>query len=102
MKFIIIALLAVACSLPAFAQYGVSSVNNQAQPLQMADHPQHADYHEMRAEQNLLGGNTTTGHGSLPLWEFGHPKPEVSLGEYARAIRKAEGKVTILDKGYRP
>ena len=87
------------CTAAAFGQYGVSSVNNQAQPIQMADHPQHADRHDMRGEQSLVGGGSyTSDHGDRPLWEFGHPKPEVSLGEYARALRKESGKKTILDK----
>lgn len=95
MKFLAIFLL---CTAAAFGQY-VGTINSQVYPIQMPDHPQHADQHDMRSEQSLLttGGIIVTS-GERPLSDFGLVKPEVSLGDAARAFRKEQGKKTILDK----
>jgi hypothetical protein len=57
--------------------------------VQIADHPQHADQHDLRQEVSLLGSNgVSSAHGERPLWEFGSEKAETPLGDVARYYRK--------------
>lgn len=83
--------LFILCAASAFAQVG-SSVSSQVQPLAMADHPQHAELHDMGQERPLVGGRTDTytyAQGERPLWEFGPVgPPPTPLGDVARAYRK--------------
>ncbi len=79
------------CSAAAFGQAGASALSNQAVPLQIADHPQHASYTSMARENPIVGGGGETysyEHGERPLWEFGPVSESVSLGDVARAFRK--------------
>jgi hypothetical protein len=74
----------------AFGQVG-SSINSQAQPMQMSEHPAHAEQHAMAQEQLLVGGTGGTytyAQGERPLWEFGPVSVPVPLGDVARAYRK--------------
>jgi hypothetical protein len=90
MKILLIATV-ILCSAAAFGQAGVSAVSNQAVPLQIADHPQHATYASMASENPLVGGGAETysyARGERPLWEFGPVSEPLPLGDIARAIRK--------------
>ena len=81
----------VLCSAAAFGQSGASALSNQAVPLQIADHPQHASYTSMASENPLVGGGAETysyARGERPLWEFGAVSEPVPLGDVARAFRK--------------
>ena len=63
--------------------------NGQAQPLQMQEHPLHADQHALGTERSLLSNGTISyAQGERPMSEFlGEPKQEVSLGDVARYYR---------------
>jgi hypothetical protein len=77
------------CSAAAFGQAG--TLSNQAMPLQMPDHPQHASYTAMASETSIIGGSTNTytyAQGERPLWEFGPVSRPTPLGDIARAYRK--------------
>jgi hypothetical protein len=89
MKITLFALL-ILCSAAAFGQVA-SSLPNQVQPLQMAEHPGHAEQHDMAQERPLVGGSGTTytyAQGERPLWEFGPVSEPTPLGDVARAYRK--------------
>jgi len=78
-------------SAAAFGQAGASSLSSQVTPLEMADHPQHAEYAKMACEKPLVGGGFDTysyERGERPLWEFGPVSRPVPLGDVARAYRK--------------
>ena len=77
------------CAAAAFGQVG--SICAQSQPIQIADHPLHAEYHDMGVEHPLVGGvagGVTYAQGERPLWEFGSVSTPVPLGDVARAFRK--------------
>jgi len=77
------------CSAAAFGQAG--ALSNQAMPLQMPDHPQHASYTAMASETSIIGGSPNTytySQGERPLWEFGPVSRPTPLGDIARAYRK--------------
>jgi hypothetical protein len=78
------------CSAAAFGQVG--ALSNQAVPLQIPDHPQHASYTPMASETPIVGGAPnayTYAQGERPLWEFGPVSaPPTPLGDVARAFRK--------------
>ena|SRR5215831_3303924 len=81
----------ILCSAAAFGQAGNSALSSQPTPLEMADHPQHAEYSKMSSERPLVGGGSDTysyERGERPLWEFGPVSQPVSLGDVARAYRK--------------
>lgn len=80
------------CSVSTFGQTAAPVFSN---PVQMADHPQHASYNGMACERPLVGGSPDAysyAQGERPLWEFGPASQPVPLGDVARAYRK--GKVT--------
>jgi len=83
--------LFIFCTAAAFGQVG-SSVSSQAQPIQMSEHPQHAELHDMAQERPLVGGSANTytyAQGERPLWEFGPvAPPPTPLGDVARAFRR--------------
>ena len=82
-------LLFILCAAAAFGQAG--SISAQAQPIMMAEHPQHASIHAMAAEQPLVGAGSnayTYEQGERPLWEFGPVSQPTPLGDIARAVRK--------------
>lgn len=88
MKTILITFFVLFAS-AAFGQAGVLS--NQAAPVVIPDHPQHAEPHSLRREQPIVGLTTDTysfAQGERPLWEFGPVSVEPSLGDIARAYRK--------------
>jgi hypothetical protein len=103
MKTILVAIF-ICCASAAFGQVG-GSISSVAQPMQMADHPQHASPHAMATEQSIVGGvadDYMVAHGERPLWEFGPVKEEPSLGDVARAYRKekmtAKKAAIVLEK----
>ena len=90
MKTLLIASV-ILYSAAAFGQAGGSALSGQVTPLEMADHPQHAEYSKMACERPLVGGGFDTysyEKGERPLWEFGSVSQPVPLGDVARAYRK--------------
>ncbi|HLW88723.1 MAG TPA: hypothetical protein VKR57_09525 [Terriglobales bacterium] len=77
------------CATTAFAQTA-PVLSNQANIVQIIDHPEHASQHELATSQNLLEhSDYAYAKGELPLWEFGPVgPPPVPLGDLARAARK--------------
>jgi hypothetical protein len=85
------------CFLCATACFGqsASTTSSVPQPVQMADHPQHASQHALAQESSLLSTSSYTyAQGERPLWEFGTPKQETPLGDIARANRKERAATT--------
>ncbi len=73
-------------SAAAFAQYGY--VPSQGSIYQPPDHPQHAGYAPIASEHTVLGGaGYTLAQGDRPASDFPQ-KPQASLGEVARELRK--------------
>jgi hypothetical protein len=94
--------LTVLFILVAAAAFGqvFAAISAETQMLQLPDHPQHADQHALASEQSLLGcGFVTTAQGERPLSDFGSdsPQPSTSLGDIARALRKAKMVVKKAD-----
>jgi hypothetical protein len=91
MKTTIVALsfLCFLCATSAFGQTA-SVLSNNPQPMQMADHVQHASEHALAQESSLLSASTCTyAQGERPLSDFEQDlKPETPLGDIARAFRK--------------
>ena len=88
MKTVLLASI-ILCSAAALGQAG--ALSNQAIPLEMPDHPQHASYTSMAAESPIVGGapdSYTYAKGERPLWEFGPVSEPTPLGDVARAYRK--------------
>lgn len=78
------------CSVAALGQTA-GSISAQVQPMQMAEHPEHATLHSMAAEQPLVGAGPNAysyAQGERPLWEFGPVSQPIPLGDIARAVRK--------------
>lgn len=100
MKITVLLVFLVAITTAAFGQYGGGYVSAQPQIYHAPDHPLHASQGSLRPETNLLGTmGTSSGHGELPLWEFGSPIAEPPLGDVARAYRKEHAtaeKATII------
>jgi len=83
-------ILFVLCAATAFGQFG-SAVSGQPQILELPDHPQHAEIHDMATERPIVGGGPGTytyAQGERPLWEFGPVSEPLPLGDVARAYRK--------------
>lgn len=92
-------LLFLFCAAAAVSQ----TVSNQAQVLELPDHPQHASAHPLATEQPLVGGGSadtyTYAQGERPLWEFsGMVPPPMPLGDVARAFRKEKLAVKKAEK----
>ena len=82
--FVLILFLSAA----AFAQYGGGYLSSQPNIYQPPDHPQHAGYAPIASEQTVLGGaGYTSAQGDRPASDFPQ-KPQASLGEIARELRK--------------
>jgi hypothetical protein len=72
----------------AFAQ-NAPVTSSVPQPLEMAEHTQHASQHAMASESSLLGGSSYSyAQGEQPLAQFGTLPQETPLGDIARAYRK--------------
>ena len=87
--------LLILCAATAVGQTAAASgaLSAQVTPLVMSEHPQHASPHALATEQSILGGMSDTytyAQGERPLWDFGPVSQEVSLGDVARAYRKAK------------
>lgn len=65
-------------------------LSNEAQMVQIHDHPQFAAPHAMASEQSLFGSSDTYSYaqGERPLWEFPSDIDSTPLGDIARAYRK--------------
>lgn len=102
MKVTTVAMLFLAISIAAFGQYGVQAPSSS--PYTIPDHPQHTSQGSMLPEANLLGtSDPMSGHGELPLWEFGSPlPPPPSLGDVARAYRKEHKTIKKAKVVWRP
>ncbi len=75
----------------AFGQY--NHINPQGYVYQPPDHPAHASYAPIATEQTVLGGSAyTLGQGERPASDFPQ-KPQVSLGDVARELRKQHEQV---------
>ncbi|MFZ0480156.1 MAG: hypothetical protein WAL71_13510 [Terriglobales bacterium] len=71
----------------AFGQYG-GVINSQPQFYPPPDHPAHASYAPMATEQSVVGGTAyATAQGDRPASDFPQ-KPQASLGDVARELRK--------------
>ena len=93
------------CASAAMGQ-AVGALSSQAQPVRLADHPQHASQHDLATPQNILqDGAYSYAHGEVPLSELGTITPEVPLGDVARAYRKEHAlapKAEIVFEKYVP
>jgi len=94
--------LCVMCVTTAFGQntMAVPTVNSQPQPIQMANHPEHAAVQPMASEQTLLGSSTYSyARGERPLWEVAPPvKTPTPLGDTARNLKKEHSAVKKANK----
>jgi hypothetical protein len=76
------------CATAAFAQNAPVLTGNP-QPLEIADHPQHASQHAMAPESTLLSTSPYGyAQGEVPLVELGSLEYQTPLGDVARAYRK--------------
>jgi hypothetical protein len=70
-----------------FGQAGV--LGGRAQQLVLEEHPERAEQHEMRRQENLLEHSQFSYEkGERPLWEFGAGPAPRPLGDVAREFRK--------------
>jgi hypothetical protein len=88
MKITLFALL-ILCTAAAFGQTA-GSISSQPQMVNIPEHVQHADRHDLAPERPLVGGDSYTyAQGERPLWEFGPMlPPPTPLGDVARSVRK--------------
>jgi hypothetical protein len=83
------------CASAAFGQTAGGAVNT---PIAMAEHPMHAEQHDMARPQNIYEhSDYTYAQGERPLWEFGTISHPVPLGDVARALRKEHALVRKAD-----
>jgi hypothetical protein len=76
----------------AFGQYG-GTINSQPQFYQPPDHPAHASYSPMATERSVVGGTGyAMGQGDRLPSDFPQ-KPQASLGDVARELRKQHEQV---------
>jgi hypothetical protein len=83
--------LFVLCLLSASAAFAqrIASVSSEPQGYSFTTHEAHASYTPISQEKSVLGGTSyTTGQGERPVAEFSHAAEDVSLGAYAREIKK--------------
>jgi hypothetical protein len=75
----------------AFGQYsqgGGSAMSAQPFIFESPSHPAHASYTPLATETSVVSGTGyAVGQGDRPFWDFPQ-KPEVSLGDQARELRK--------------
>jgi hypothetical protein len=100
---LVLGFLCFLCTTSAFGQTA-PVLSNQAQPVQMSDHPLHASEHSMATESSLLSTSTYSyAKGEIPISEFaGTLKPETPLGDIARSFRNERAAtakaVLVLEK----
>ncbi|HTZ84241.1 MAG TPA: hypothetical protein VMB66_13670 [Candidatus Acidoferrales bacterium] len=73
------------------AAFGQATVGVSAQPqiVQFAEHPLHAEPHDMATETPIAGGGSYSyAQGEQPLWQFGPVSEAKPLGDVARELRK--------------
>jgi hypothetical protein len=84
----------------AFAQYsaGPMVLNSQATVFEESGHPAHASFTAMANETSIVGGTGySIGQGDRPFWDFPQ-RPEVSLGDTARELRKERAQLLKKSK----
>ena len=86
-------LLVVLCGTAAFGQSIAAAVTGPSMQeiFQPTIHPERASMQSLAKEENLLQGSMGVyiEHGERPLWEVApKEKPEIPLGDIARAYRK--------------
>jgi len=84
----------------AFGQYGAGGSALSAQPfvLEMPSHPSHASYTPLATETSVVAGTGyATAQGDRPFWDFPQ-KPEASLGDQARELRKQHAQLAKKSK----
>lgn len=89
MKKLII--LAVPLLLLMLGTAASAQVSSNIQPMQFAEHPQHAEPHDLAPERPIVGQGPSTytyAQGERPLWEFPNPEQAAPLGDIARAYRQ--------------
>jgi hypothetical protein len=86
-------LLCLLSTAAAFAQQNAASLNNQVSIPQFTSHDAHASYVSMSPERSILASSSyASAQGERPASDF--PQAEaVSLGSYAREIRKQHAQV---------
>lgn len=108
MKTTLLATLAALFLLSAAAQGQATAgyaalINSEPQVLQMPSHQLRATQQLLNGEQNILfTAQNPWGKGERPLWEVSKPKPEIPLGDIARALRQqhatAKRAVKVLEQ----
>jgi hypothetical protein len=74
----------------AFGQYGGVGAVLSSQPVVFEEtgHPAHASFAPLASEASVVGGSGyAMAQGDRPFWDFPQ-RPEVSLGDTARELRK--------------
>ncbi len=89
MKVLLAVLLLLSAAAGAGAQASVGVQPNNGNTIVMAEHPRHADAHELSTGTSLLCNDAyAVASGEQPLTDYLSPLPiEKSLGEVARECR---------------
>jgi hypothetical protein len=90
MKTLLCAVCFLGClsTTAAFSQ-SAAVLSSNPQPMQMAEHSEHASQHAMAQETTLLDTSAYAyAKGEVPLSELGSIPREIPLGDVARALRK--------------
>lgn len=96
---IVLAIFIVLLSTAALSQTA-PVLSNEAQMVQVHDHPQFASQHAMAAEHSLFSSGDTYSYaqGERPLWEFPSDVKPTPLGDVARAYRKEKAAAKKAEK----
>jgi hypothetical protein len=68
-----------------------AQISANVTPMQIPDHPLHAEPHDLAIERPIVGQGPNTytyAQGERPLWEFPNPEQVAPLGDIARAYRQ--------------
>lgn len=87
--------LCLLSSTAAFAQYYAGAGTRDSQPViyEPPSHPQHADYAPLMEEHSVLSGSYTFAQGERRASDFPQPAGGLSLGDYARELKKQHDQV---------
>ena len=82
-------------SAAAFAQFYTGAGSRDSQPViyESPSHPQHADYAPMMQEHSVLSGSYASAQGERRASDFPQPAGGLSLGDYARELKKQHDQV---------
>jgi len=84
----------------AFGQYGLGGGVTNSQPFvfEAPSHPAHASYTPLATETSVVSGTGySIAQGDRPFWDFPQ-RPEVSLGDTARELRKQHAQLAKKSK----